>query len=248
MSKLKPNFYRLTGLSKTSTYIETRTLYGLNLKKVIGEYKNIYSIGIEKKLIELTKKNFDVNDNVEIVEGDDSIKFSEKCVEIKNEATFYLDAFCSVDNISFKEEATTLISELETVFNRKNMKDIVLINNSKFLQNTTDRKGFFQDHKQFNSIRKVIPEEWKILQNDNNSLSYGKKDQLIVCNISLFRIIMIKIYQFCYLIYSKFKNYIKSKLTDSRRIARHYFYYFIKLLLPDRVYQKMKSFLRYKTS
>jgi len=248
MSKLKPNFYRLTGLSKTSTYIETRTLYGLNLKKVIGEYKNIYSIGIEKKLIELTKKNFDVNDNVEIVEGDDSIKFSEKCVEIKNETTFYLDAFCSVDNISFNEEATTLISELETVFNRKNMKDIVLINNSKFLQNTTDRKGFFQDHKQFNSIRKVIPEEWKILQNVNNSLSYGKKDQLIVCNISLFRIIMIKIYQFCYLIYSKFKNYIKSKLTDSRRIARHYFFYFIKLLLPDRVYQKMKSFLRHKTS
>ena len=49
MSKLKPNFYRLTGLSKTNTYIETGTYYGLNLEEVVEEYKQIYTIEIEKK-------------------------------------------------------------------------------------------------------------------------------------------------------------------------------------------------------
>ena len=51
MSKLKPNFYRLTGLSKTNTYIETGTYYGLNLEEVVDEYKQIYTIEIEKKWV-----------------------------------------------------------------------------------------------------------------------------------------------------------------------------------------------------
>ena len=51
MSKLKPNFYRLTGLMKTNTYIETGTYYGINLNEVANEYAQIYSIEIENKWI-----------------------------------------------------------------------------------------------------------------------------------------------------------------------------------------------------
>ena len=56
MSKLKPNFYRLTGLNKTKTYVETGTYYGINLEKVVNEYENIHSIEIEKKWIEYNEK------------------------------------------------------------------------------------------------------------------------------------------------------------------------------------------------
>ena len=52
MSKLKRNFYRLTGLNKTKTYVETGTYYGINLEEVLDEYENIYSIEIEKKWID----------------------------------------------------------------------------------------------------------------------------------------------------------------------------------------------------
>ena len=57
MSKLKPNFYRLTGLSKTNTYIETGTYYGLNLEEVVEEYKQIYTIEIEKNGLNIMKKS-----------------------------------------------------------------------------------------------------------------------------------------------------------------------------------------------
>ena len=246
MSKLKPSFYKLTGLSRTKTYVETGTYYGLNLEEVMNEYENIYSIEIEKKWIEYNKKKFEGKNNIELVEGDSSTKLPELCFGIEDEATFFLDAHYSGDGTGYKEKMSPIIKELESIFNRKNKKDIVLIDDSRLFGKITiegsDDHPYYKKAEldwtsiPFENIKKTIPEDWRILNNYKNSLSFGKEDQLIVCNISLSRTVMIKIYQFCIL--------INSKLVDFRKIIRHYFFLFIKSLLSDKVYKNIKSYLK----
>ena len=244
MSKLKPNFYRLTGLSKTNTYIETRTYYGLNLEKVVDEYKNIYSIGIEKIFIE--------NENIQIIEGDSSVKLPELCTQIEEGVTFFLDAHYSGEGTGYKEKTSPIIKELESIFHRKNNKDIILINNLRiFNDKIFNQKNYKKALLDWTSIpleniKKTIPENWKILYNHNNSLSFGKIDQLIVCNVSSLNMIFIRIYQFCVFIINRSMNLIKTKQTNLRKITRHYFFYLIKILLTDKAYKKIKDFLKRK--
>ena len=234
MSKLKPNFYRLTGLSKTNTYIETRSYYGLNLEKVVDEYKNLYSIGIEKIFID--------NENIQIIEGDSSVKLPELCSEIEEGATFFLDAHYSGEGTGYKEKTSPIIKELESIFYRKNNKDIILINNLRifnersFNQNNYKKAVLDWTLIPLENIKKTIPKDWKILYNHNNSLSFGKVDQLIVCNVSSLNMIFIKIYQLFLT--------INSKLNSLKKITRHYLFLFIKAIFPDKVYKKLKNILR----
>ena len=245
MSKLKPNFYRLTGLSKTNTYIETRSYYGLNLEKVVDEYKNLYSIGIEKIFID--------NENIQIIEGDSSVKLPELCSEIEEGVTFFLDAHYSGEGTGYKEKTSPIIKELESIFYRKNNKDIILINNLRifnersFNQNNYKKAVLDWTLIPLENIKKTIPKDWKILYNHNNSLSFGKVDQLIVCNVSSLNMIFIKIYQFCVFIVNRTMNLIKTKQTNLRKVIRHYFFYFVKILLSDKVYKKIKDFLKRKS-
>jgi hypothetical protein len=246
MSKLKQNFYRLTGLKKTKTYVETGTFYGINLEEVVNEYENIHSIEIEKKWIEYNKKKFKGKNNINLIEGDSSIKLPELCFEIKDEATFFLDAHYSGEGTGYKEKTSPIIKELEAVFNRTNKKDIIIIDDSRLFGKITiegsDDHPYYKRAEldwtsiPFENIEKVIPKELKILQNHNNSLSHGKEDQLIVCNISLFRTIVIKIYQFFVL--------INSKLSSFKKIVRHYFFLFIKSFLPEKIYNNIKSYFK----
>ena len=245
MSKLKPNFYRLTGLSKTNTYIETRSYYGLNLEKVVDEYKNLYSIGIEKIFID--------NENIQIIEGDSSVKLPELCSEIEEGVTFFLDAHYSGEGTGYKEKTSPIIKELESIFYRKNNKDIILINNLRifnersFNQNNYKKAVLDWTLIPLENIKKTIPKDWKILYNHNNSLSFGKVDQLIVCNVSSLNMIFIKIYQFCVFIVNRTMDLIKTKQTNIRKVIRHYFFYFVKILLSDKVYKKIKDFLKKKS-
>ena len=245
MSKLKPNFYRLTGLSKTNTYIETRSYYGLNLEKVVDEYKNLYSIGIEKIFID--------NENIQIIEGDSSVKLPELCSEIEEGVTFFLDAHYSGEGTGYKEKTSPIIKELESIFYRKNNKDIILINNLRifnersFNQNNYKKVVLDWTLIPLENIKKTIPKDWKILYNHNNSLSFGKVDQLIVCNVSSLNMIFIKIYQFCVFIVNRTMDLIKTKQTNLRKVIRHYFFYFVKILLSDKVYKKIKDFLKKKS-
>ena len=234
MSKLKPNFYRLTGLSKTNTYIETRSYYGLNLEKVVDEYKNLYSIGIEKIFID--------NENIQIIEGDSSVKLPELCSEIEEGVTFFLDAHYSGEGTGYKEKTSPIIKELESIFYRKNNKDIILINNLRifnersFNQNNYKKAVLDWTLIPLENIKKTIPKDWKILYNHNNSLSFGKVDQLIVCNVSSLNMIFIKIYQLFLT--------INSKLNSLKKITRHYLFLFIKAIFPNKVYKKLKNILR----
>ena len=242
MSKLKPNFYRLTGLSKTNTYIETGTYYGLNLEEVVDEYKQIYTIEIEKKWVEYNEEKFEDKNNIQIIEGDSSVKLPELCSEIEEGVTFFLDAHYSGEGTGYKEKTSPIIKELESIFYRKNNKDIILINNLRifnersFNQNNYKKAVLDWTLIPLENIKKTIPKDWKILYNHNNSLSFGKVDQLIVCNISSFNMIFIKIYQLFLT--------INSKLNSLKKITRHYLFLFIKAIFPDKVYKKLKNILR----
>ena len=242
MSKLKPNFYRLTGLSKTNTYIETGTYYGLNLEEVVEEYKQIYTIEIEKKWVEYNEEKFEDKNNIQIIEGDSSVKLPELCSEIEEGVTFFLDAHYSGEGTGYKEKTSPIIKELESIFYRKNNKDIILINNLRifnersFNQNNYKKAVLDWTLIPLENIKKTIPKDWKILYNHNNSLSFGKVDQLIVCNVSSLNMIFIKIYQLFLT--------INSKLNSLKKITRHYLFLFIKAIFPDKVYKKLKNILR----
>ena len=242
MSKLKPNFYRLTGLSKTNTYIETGTYYGLNLEEVVDEYKQIYTIEIEKKWVEYNEEKFEDKNNIQIIEGDSSVKLPELCSEIEEGVTFFLDAHYSGEGTGYKEKTSPIIKELESIFYRKNNKDIILINNLRifnersFNQNNYKKAVLDWTLIPLENIKKTIPKDWKILYNHNNSLSFGKVDQLIVCNVSSLNMIFIKIYQLFLT--------INSKLNSLKKITRHYLFLFIKAIFPDKVYKKLKNILR----
>ena len=253
MSKLKPNFYRLTGLSKTNTYIETGTYYGLNLEEVVEEYKQIYTIEIEKKWVEYNEEKFEDKNNIQIIEGDSSVKLPELCSEIEEGVTFFLDAHYSGEGTGYKEKTSPIIKELESIFYRKNNKDIILINNLRIFNERSFNKNNYKKAVldwtliPLENIKKTIPKDWKILYNHNNSLSFGKVDQLIVCNVSSLNMIFIKIYQFCVFIVNRTMNLIKTKQTNLRKVIRHYFFYFVKILLSDKVYKKIKDFLKKKS-
>ena len=242
MSKLKPNFFRLSGLSKTNIYIETGTYYGLNLQEVMNEYKQIFSIEIEKKWVEYNEEKFENKNNIQIIEGDSSVKLPELCTQIEEGVTFFLDAHYSGEGTGYKEKTSPIIKELESIFHRKNNKDIILINNLRiFNDKIFNQKNYKKALLDWTSIpleniKKTIPENWKILYNHNNSLSFGKVDQLIVCNVSSLNMIFIRIYQFFLA--------INFKLKFIEKITRHYLFLFIKSFFPDKVYKKLKSILR----
>lgn len=252
MSKLKPNFYKLTGLSKTNTYIETGTYYGINLQEVMNEYKQIFSIEIEKKWVEYNKEKFENKNNIQIVEGDSSVKLPELCTQIEEGVTFFLDAHYSGEGTGYKEKTSPIIKELESIFHRKNNKDIVVIDDSRLFGKISIEGS--DDHPYYKkavldwtsitleSIKKTIPKDWKILYNYNNSLSFGPVDQLIVCNVSSLIMIFIKIYQFFVFIINTSRNLIKTKQTNLRKMIKH----LIKILLTDKAYKKIKDFLNYE--
>ena len=246
MSKLKNNFYKYTGLDKTKIYIETGAYYGINLEEVVTEYDVIYSIEIENKWVKYNEKKFKDKKNIKIIEGDSSSKLPELCKEIKDEVTFFLDAHYSGEGTGYKEKISPIIQELKSIFERKNSKDIVIIDDSRLfgkisIEGSDDHPYYKKaeldwSHIPLESIQKVIPKKWMIINNYNNSLSFGKEDQLIVCNISLFRKYIIKIYQFCLL--------IKNKFTKSRKLTRHYFFILVKTVLPGKLYKKIKNFFK----
>ena len=110
MSKLKPNFYRLTGLMKTNTYIETGTYYGINLNEVANEYAQIYSIEIENKWINYNKKKFEGFQNINLIEGDSTTVLIELCKEINNASTFFLDSHYSGEGTGYKNKTSPIRS------------------------------------------------------------------------------------------------------------------------------------------
>jgi len=246
MSKLKPNFYRLTGLMKTNTYIETGTYYGINLNEVANEYAQIYSIEIENKWIEYNKKKFEGFQNINLIEGDSTSVLIELCKEINNASTFFLDAHYSGEGTGYKNKTSPIISELESIFNRHNYKDIVIIDDTRLfgkisVEGSDDHPYYKKAVLDWRSITldnvlNKIPKEWTVLKNTKNSLSFGKDDQLIVCNISDTRKFVIVVYQLLVT--------IGFKMIHLKKIIRHYFFYFLKLLIPNNIYKKLINLKR----
>lgn len=102
-----------------TVFIETGTYLGQTVemmrRSVRPVYERIVSIEINHELAEKAKKIFDYDNRIEIIEGDSVEVMQDLCANLKEPATFWLDAHASGPLPGGKYGPAPLIQELEAI-------------------------------------------------------------------------------------------------------------------------------------
>lgn len=124
--------------NKLRTFIETGTAGGLMINAVKNTFSKIISIELDDILFKNAKNNFADYSNITLVHGDSGEKLTEILSTMNEPALFWLDAHYSGEGTAKGEVETPIIRELQTIFSRKNRRDVVLIDDARCFDGTHD--------------------------------------------------------------------------------------------------------------
>lgn len=124
-------------LSKIDVFVETGlyagdTLNDLKIQNILDKFKNVYSIEIEKRLIDMAYQKypfFNVDKNIEIINGDSSVELKSIINKHKQDKVlFWLDAHFSGQGTGKSQTfgECPLLGELDLI-SKLNIKPIIII-------------------------------------------------------------------------------------------------------------------------
>lgn len=190
MPFLRKEFYDISSLSKTKHYIETGTYLGNGIRDVLDEYENIHSIELSEKWYKYNVDQFKTNKNVHMYFGDSKKILPQILKNINEPVTLFLDAHYSGGTTAYGEEETPLLYELEILKERK-YDDIIIIDDCRLIGKSGEC-GAGVDHPVYpvmkydwtnitdEKIKKLLKDNYVVLNNDNKKYSSGEVDQYIL--------------------------------------------------------------------
>ena len=111
-------------------FIETGTYLGNTVNAVKKNFKEIYSIELNKGLYLKAKRRFIKDMHINLILGDSSEKLPEILSKIDSPCLFWLDAHYSGENTSKTNIETPITKELLCILNHPNKNHIILIDDS----------------------------------------------------------------------------------------------------------------------
>lgn len=194
MPILTQEFYKVSKIQKTNTYIETGTYLGDGVKSVLNEYHTIHTIELSEKWYIHNKDQFSSENNVQCHFGDSKVVLKYLLESIKEPVTIYLDAHYSGGTTAFGDEETPLIYELELLKHRL-QNDIIIIDDCRLL-GKSGICGVSKKHPVYptmnydwssitiDSIKSQMKPEYSILENTHNRIyTTGAPDQIILTKL-----------------------------------------------------------------
>ena len=111
-------------------FIETGTYLGDTVKAVKKNFKEIYSIELNKMLYLTAKQKFVKYKHINIILGDSSKKLPEILSKLDGPCLFWLDAHYSGGNTSKANVETPVTKELRCILNHPNKNHVILIDDA----------------------------------------------------------------------------------------------------------------------
>jgi hypothetical protein len=156
---------------------------------VLDNYNTIYSIELVKKYYDLNTEQFKNYPNVNIIHGDSTEQLEKLLKNINEPVTVFLDAHWSGGDTGRLDKDTPLLNELNILKNRK-YDDIIIIDDSRHIgkKGKGGKKGnvnyppmkFDWTYVTIDKIKSLLKSNYIILSNENENITDGKKDQLIL--------------------------------------------------------------------
>jgi len=111
-------------------FIETGTYLGNTVNAVKKNFKEIYSIELNKVLYLKAKQKFIRDKHINVILGDSSENLPKILSKIDDPCLFWLDAHYSGENTSKTNIETPITKELQCILNHPNKNHIILIDDS----------------------------------------------------------------------------------------------------------------------
>ena len=124
--------------SNLKIFIETGTFLGDMVNVVKNFFEEIYSIEINEKLYQISKKRFKKYNHIHIIKGDSGgiLKFLLR--KINKPALFWLDAHYSGGITDRGEKETPITKELQNILNHQLKNHIILIDDVRLFKGKND--------------------------------------------------------------------------------------------------------------
>ena len=120
------------------TLIETGTYQGEMITAQEHVFARIYSIELDPELYWKANAKFATSPHITVMQGASSLKLPEILQKSSGPCLFWLDAHYSGDITARGSIDTPIIQELEIIFSRSNAKDIILIDDARCFNGTSD--------------------------------------------------------------------------------------------------------------
>lgn len=117
---------------KPKVFIETGTYTGHMVYGVLNEFKEIYSIELDRTLAEKAKTRFTGYRHVHIIQGDSGKVLPEILKTITGPCLFWLDAHYSMGKTAKGDINTPIVQELNCILSREGSEqDVLLIDDAR---------------------------------------------------------------------------------------------------------------------
>lgn len=124
--------------SKLKIFIETGTFLGDMVNAVKNSFEKIYSIEINEKLYQMSKKRFKKYNHIHIIKGDSGEILKFLLQKINEPVLFWLDAHYSGGITGKGEKETPIIKELQNILNHQVKNHIILIDDARLFVGKND--------------------------------------------------------------------------------------------------------------
>jgi len=141
------------------TLLETGTLHGDTLFRLMGDFDTLYSIELSTELHAKAVKRFRPFPQVRLVQGDSGEKIREVLPLLTGPTLFWLDGHYSTGETAQGALDTPILAELETIFSQSPLPHVLLIDDARLF-------GVDKDYPPLDTLRAFIAEKggprWRV--------------------------------------------------------------------------------------
>ncbi len=142
---------KYTKAYKISNFIETGTYFGETVDATKKYFSQIYSIELNRKLYQITKRMFSKDDHVKIINGDSELILPKLLKNIKGPCLFWLDAHYSGGFTAKGMNDIPTMQEMKVISKNKIKSHVILIDDARYFKENNSYKKM----KKF--IKRIFP-------------------------------------------------------------------------------------------
>ena len=132
-------------------FIETGTYFGETVDATKRYFRQIYSIELNKKLYQITKRMFSKEKNIKIINGDSELVLPKLLKDIDSPCLFWLDAHYSGGFTAKGMNDIPAMQEVSAISKNKIKNHVILIDDARYFRENNS----FKKMKRF--IKKMFP-------------------------------------------------------------------------------------------